>query len=149
MKPIIGLVVVVLAVVVGSWVRIPIAHAADVTMYTTPTCGCCTKWADHMRANGFSVNIEFRENLTPTKREHGVPPMLETCHTAIVDGYVVEGHVPADVIRQMLEERPDAAGIAVPRMPMGSPGMEQGGQKDPYNVVMFDGGGGMWVYARR
>ncbi len=149
MKPIIGLAVVVLAVMVGSWVRIPTAHAADVTMYTTPTCGCCTKWADHMRANGFSVNIEFRENLTPVKREHGVLPMLETCHTAIVDGYVVEGHVPADVIRQMLDDRPDAAGIAVPRMPIGSPGMEQGGRKDPYNVVMFKRAGDMWVYARR
>lgn len=148
MKPIIGTAAFVLLIVVGLWVRIPPAHAADVTVYTTPTCGCCAKWAEHMRANGFTVTVEHLENLTPIKRKYGVPSLLETCHTAIVEGYVVEGHVPADVIKDLLDERPRVTGIAVPGMPIGSPGME-GGRRDHYNVVMFDRDGSVAVYARR
>jgi hypothetical protein len=149
MKPVIGAAAIVLAIAAGSWLKARDALAADVTVYTTPTCGCCTKWAEYVRANGFSVKTVFRDNLTPIKRKYDVSPMLETCHTAIVDGYVVEGHVPIDVIRKLLEERPDAKGIAVPGMPVGSPGMEQGTVRDRYNVVLFDGMGGMTVYARR
>lgn len=88
------------------------------------------------------------EHLAPVKAEHGVPRELEACHTAIVDGYVVEGHVPADVVRRLLEERPDVRGVAVPGMPIGAPGMD-GPNPQPYNVYTFDAGGNAVVYERR
>jgi hypothetical protein len=145
-----GTAAAVLALVAGWQVMTPRgADATEVTVYTTPTCGCCTKWAAYLEHNGFDVDVEFRENLTPVKAEYGVGTLLQTCHTAVVDGYVVEGHVPVDVIRQLLTERPNVTGIAVPGMPIGSPGMEQGAQRDRYNVVAFDRSGEMTVYARR
>jgi hypothetical protein len=145
-----GTAATVLALVAGWQVMTPRgADATEVTVYTTPTCGCCTKWAAYLEHNGFDVDVEFRENLTPVKAEYGVGTLLQTCHTAVVDGYVVEGHVPVDVIRQLLTERPEVTGIAVPGMPIGSPGMEQGAQRDRYNVVAFDRSGEMTVYARR
>lgn len=120
-----------------------------VTVYKSPTCGCCTKWMDHLKAAGFTVEAVDQADVSPVKAEHGVPRDLASCHTAIVDGYVVEGHVPADLIKKMLRERPALAGIAVPGMPIGSPGMEQGDRKDPYDVVAFYRNGERQVYARR
>jgi hypothetical protein len=128
------------------------AHAEEATVvkvYKTPTCGCCVKWIDHLEQAGFSVESETLDNVTPIKAANGVPPRLESCHTAIVDGYVVEGHVPADIISRLLAEKPDIAGVAVPGMPVGSPGMEMGGRKDPYQVVSFDDEGNLAVYAER
>ncbi|HEX7239243.1 MAG TPA: DUF411 domain-containing protein [Longimicrobiaceae bacterium] len=119
-----------------------------VTVYKTPTCGCCRSWVDHLRQAGFRVETVDREDLSPVKKEHGVPQALHSCHTAVVDGYAVEGHVPADVIRKLLAERPAVKGIAVPGMPMGSPGME-GPRKDPYEVFTFDASGPKDVYAVR
>ena len=119
-------------------------------VYKTPTCGCCRAWVDHVKAAGFAVEVRDMPDVAPVKREHGLPEHLASCHTAILDGYVVEGHVPADVIRRMLRERPRVAGIAVPGMPMGSPGMEvPGGRKDPYDIIAFSRDGNVSVYETR
>lgn len=119
-----------------------------VTVYKTPTCGCCTNWVEHLRENGFQVKTVDQPDLTQVKQQQGVPSALESCHTAVVEGYAVEGHVPADVIRKLLAERPAVEGIAVPGMPMGSPGME-GPYTEPYEVFTFDQTGPKDVYAIR
>jgi hypothetical protein len=121
----------------------------EVLVYKSPTCGCCSLWAAHLEENGFTVVTKDLADLTEIKQEAGVPADLFSCHTALVDGYVVEGHVPADVIRKLLEERPDVVGLAVAGMPIGSPGMEQGSRKDPYDVLTFDREGKTSVFARR
>lgn len=126
----------------------PATAAAIVTVYKSPTCECCSKWIEHMRTSGFQVEAVDVQDVTGPKTEHGVPMALHSCHTAVVDGYVVEGHVPADVVRQMLRERPAVAGVAVPGMSEGSPGME-GPNPQRYNVVAFDSAGAITVYARR
>jgi hypothetical protein len=119
-----------------------------VTVYKSPTCGCCGKWVEHMRANGFEVTVTDMPDVAPVKDKQGVPSALRSCHTAMVGGYAIEGHVPADLVKKLLQEKPHAAGLAVPGMPMGSPGME-GGAKDAYNVVLFDKAGKTSVYATR
>lgn len=121
----------------------------EITVYKSPTCGCCEKWVHHLEENGFKVKIEDVMNTAEIKNRFGVAPELEACHTGLVDGYVVEGHVPADVIRMFLKEKPKAKGLTVPGMPNGSPGMEGNGFKEPYNVYAFDGQGRVSVYARR
>ena len=105
---------------------------------------------DHLREKGFKVEARDVTELGPVKRKHGVPAALESCHTGLVDGYVVEGHVPADVIEQLLRERPKVVGLAVPGMPVGSPGMEASAQKaERYEVIAFDARGATRVFARR
>ncbi len=121
---------------------------AEVLVYKTPACDCCTKWAEHLRDSGFSVMTEEIADLTQLKRRHGVQKGIASCHTAIVEGYVIEGHVPGEVIRRLLEERPSVVGLAVPGMPMGSPGME-GPFTEPYEILSFDREGRTEVYARR
>ncbi|MBC8445162.1 MAG: DUF411 domain-containing protein [Rhodospirillaceae bacterium] len=124
-----------------------VALAADITVYKSPTCGCCAGWVDHMKENGFSVAVKEREDLSPIKSHYGVPENLESCHTAEVEGYTIEGHVPASDVLRLLAERPKARGLAVPGMPIGSPGMEMGNEKEPYPVVIF-GEDGQFIYAR-
>ncbi len=124
------------------------ANAADVVVYKSPTCGCCKNWVSHLQENGFSVEVHERRNMSPIKTELGVPRQLQSCHTAKVGGYVVEGHVPADVITRLLKEKPPVKGLAVPGMPMGSPGME-GPRKDAYDVVTFQENGKTTVFASR
>lgn len=124
------------------------SKAANVVIYKSPTCGCCSKWVSHLQENGYSVEVHDRRNMNPIKREMGVPPHLQSCHTATVGDYVVEGHVPADVIVRMLREKPDIKGLAVPGMPMGSPGMK-GPRKDPYDILAFQENGRTRVYASR
>ena len=104
----------------------------------------------HLQKNGFKVErkILFGKNFTEFKRKHGVPERLQACHTALIDGYVIEGHVPADLINKLLKERPPVVGLAVPGMPVGSPGME-GGKPEPYEVFTFDKDGRTKVYAKR
>ena len=126
----------------------PAGQNVEVTVYKSPTCGCCTKWEDHLRENGFRVVSVQREDMNAIKQQHGIPQGLQSCHTALVNGYAVEGHVPADVIRKLLTERPQVKGVAVPGMPMGSPGME-GPHKDDYEVYTFDASGPKDVYAVR
>jgi hypothetical protein len=127
------------------------ARGAPVKMvvYKSPTCGCCTKWVEHVQAAGFQVEVHDTADVTPVKNEHGLPQHLASCHTALVDGYVIEGHVPADVIRRLLSERPQVTGIAVPGMPAGSPGMEMGSRKDPYDIIAFARDGKVSVYETR
>lgn len=126
-----------------------LANAADtIVVYKTPTCGCCSDWVDHAREYGFTVIAYDLDDLTPVKRQLGVPPGRISCHTSVVRGYTVEGHVPADLIQKMLAERPRIRGLTVPGMPMGSPGME-GPWKDDYDVLAFDDDGNVTVYARR
>ena len=105
---------------------------------------------DHLREKGFKVDARDVTDLNAVKRKHGVPTALESCHTGLVDGYVIEGHVPADVIDQLLRERPKVVGLAVPGMPLGSPGMESPGAKaERYDVIAFDTRGATRVFARR
>lgn len=122
--------------------------ATEITVYKSPTCGCCANWVDLLKEAGFKVNVSDRKNMNAVKNTYGVGRPLQSCHTAIVDGYVVEGHVPIGEIKRMLKERPQIAGIAVPGMPIGSPGMEMGSRKDPYDVLAFSKGGSTKVYAR-
>ncbi|MBW3656915.1 MAG: DUF411 domain-containing protein [Gemmatimonadetes bacterium] len=128
----------------------PAVNAAGVKMvvYKTPTCGCCRAWVDHAKAAGFDVQVVDTANVDPVKREHGVPGHLDSCHTAVVDGFVIEGHVPAaDVVRLLREKPQGVAGIAVPGMPRGSPGMEvPGGARDPYDVIAFSKEGRVSVF---
>jgi hypothetical protein len=132
---------------------IPRAVAAakpTVTVYKSPTCGCCKLWVTHLKDNGFPVKAEDLENLAPIKKQHGVPEALASCHTALVEGYVVEGHVPADLIDRLLRERPQVAGIAVPGMPIGSPGMEVPARPaERYQVLTFDRAGRTSIFATR
>lgn len=124
------------------------SFATEVVVYKSPTCGCCKEWVRHLQANGFSVTTHDVANLLPYKTTNGVPITLESCHTAKVGGYVIEGHVPANDIKRLLKERPPVVGLAVPGMPNGSPGMEQGGRKDRYDVLTFDKQGKTGVYAQ-
>jgi hypothetical protein len=149
----------VVAMVAGLWIvtarrsasQVPSAPAAPaITVYKSPTCGCCTKWIRHLEHAGFTVTAHDVENVAPIKRQYGVPAALESCHTAVVGGYAVEGHVPADVIQRLLRERPNVAGIAVPGMPTGSPGMEYpDARPQPYAVMAYRADGGWSVYERR
>lgn len=120
----------------------------EMTVYKDPNCGCCTAWAKHARAAGFTVTERETADLASVKAAMGVPRALESCHTARIGGYVVEGHVPADLIARLLREKPEARGLAVPGMPIGSPGME-GGTPERYDVLLFDKAGRTRVYATR
>jgi hypothetical protein len=113
----------------------------------SPTCGCCSEWVTHLEENGFEVDTQLRQDMGTVKETFGVAPRLASCHTGIVNGYVVEGHVPADDIRRFLAEAPSARGLAVPGMPLGSPGMEFDNRVDPYDVLLFTAGGSVQVYA--
>jgi hypothetical protein len=106
-----------------------------VEVYKSPTCGCCDKWVDHMRDNGFTVNTKDVGNKE-IRAESGISTSLSSCHTALIDGYAFEGHIPAQDIKRFLRERPRAVGLAVPDMPHGTPGME-GARSDPYNVLLI------------
>ncbi len=109
-----------------------------ITVYRSPTCDCCGKWMDYLKKRNFSVTEIPTNRVTETKLALGVPESLASCHTAVINGYVIEGHVPADDIGKLLQSRSTVAGIAVPGMPTGSPGMEMGDRKDPFTVLAFD-----------
>ena len=115
-------------------------------VYKTPTCGCCTKWVDHLQANGFKVVTQHRDDLTPLRQQHKVPQQVTSCHTALVGSYVVEGHVPAADVKKLLAEKPKVKGIGVPGMPIGSPGME-GPSPQRYNTLAFTEDGKTTVFA--
>jgi hypothetical protein len=120
-----------------------------VEVFKSPTCGCCSQWVEHMRASGFTVRTTDLNDLSEIKKARGVPDQVQSCHTAVVNGYVVEGHVPATDVHRMLREKPAIAGIAVGGMPIGSPGMEFPGAKaQPYDVMSFDKNGATRVYAK-
>lgn len=123
------------------------ARRTAVTVYKDPNCGCCTLWGQHMEQAGFAMSYVNSSDLAAVRSKHRVPASLQSCHTALVDGYVVEGHVPAADVRRLLATKPKVAGIAVPGMPIGSPGMEQGSRKQSYAVMSFDATGKTAVFA--
>lgn len=114
-------------------------HAPDVelTVFRSPTCGCCGAWIEHMEAAGFRINDQITADMDVIKAQYGVTDALASCHTTVAAGYVIEGHIPATDVARLLTERPDVAGIAVPGMPIGSPGMESGDYVEPYTVFSF------------
>jgi hypothetical protein len=117
-----------------------------VMVWKAPTCGCCGGWIRHMRDAGFSVSARDVDDMAVVKQARGVPDALQSCHTAVVGGYVVEGHVPAADIKRLIAEQPSARGLAVPGMPQSAPGMDQPGE--PYTVVLFGTSTGDQIYAR-
>ena|SRR5688572_10210008 len=122
--------------------------AATVQVYKSPTCGCCANWVKHLQQHGFATQVTDTENVADIKMQHGVPARARSCHTAIVNGYVLEGHVPATDVQRLLKERPAVVGLAVPGMPIGSPGMEVPGQPaQKYDVMAFDKQGQLRVFA--
>ena len=118
-----------------------------ITVYKSPTCGCCGKWEDHMRGAGFTVKSVATNDLDAVKRTHAIPLNMQSCHTGLVNGYIVEGHVPAADVVRMLNEKPDIRGIAAPGMPAGSPGME-GAWRDAYDVVTLPKTGQSTIWSR-
>jgi len=126
------------------------ASNTEMTVYATPTCGCCGGWVEHMRENGFTVTVVHRDDLSSIRTEHKLPPELTSCHMGVVQGFAVEGHVPAEVVHRLLRERPAILGIAAPGMPLGSPGMEMpDGQVDSYEIFSYDESGTVGVYEYR
>ncbi|MEE3319911.1 MAG: DUF411 domain-containing protein [Pseudomonadota bacterium] len=107
-------------------------------VYKSPTCGCCGDWVDHMKENGYTVEVHDTDNMQAIKEKAGILPGGGSCHTAFIDGYVIEGHVPASDVDRLLAERPQGKGLTVPGMPVGSPGMEMGDRVDTYDVLLFD-----------
>jgi hypothetical protein len=120
--------------------------AATINIYKTPTCGCCGVWVEHLKTAGLKTAVKEVTSTAEYRKQYGVPEKLASCHTAVVDGYSIEGHVPVAEIKRMLKERPKAKGLAVPGMPMGSPGMEAGGRRDHYQVLLFQEDGKTTVY---
>ncbi len=117
-------------------------------VHRTPTCGCCKDYEAYLRRHGYSVESVVADDLAPVRAEHGIPETAASCHTTVIGGYAVEGHVPVAEVERMLAERPAIAGIAVPGMPIGSPGMEvEGSAPQPYEVIAFTAAGEMAVYA--
>ena len=130
-------------------VAAPAPAGTAVTVYKDPNCGCCAKWVDHMGAAGFRATVKDTADMDAVKKRLGVPANLQSCHTAVVGDYVVEGHVPAGDVQRLLREKPAVRGIAVPGMPTGSPGMEVPGRHaDRYEVVAFARGGSTRTFAR-
>ena len=124
------------------------AAAATIEVVKSPYCGCCSQWVEHLRAHGFTVRVSETEDLDTVARGRGVPDALRSCHTASVEGYIIEGHVPAADIDRLLRERPRATGLAVPGMPIGSPGMEQGDRRQPYATILFHRDGRRELFAQ-
>jgi hypothetical protein len=123
------------------------AITRELTVYRSPTCGCCGLWIEHMEAAGFTVKDNLTEDMTAIKEQYGLPANLASCHTTIADGYVIEGHIPAEDVQRLLTEQPNLAGIAVPGMPIGSPGMEAGDYVEPYTVFSFTEDGTIAAFA--
>jgi len=121
-------------------------ETVPITVYKSPTCKCCNKWVQHLEDNGFNVDTVNKFDMKSIKSKEGVPLQLASCHTAVVGDYVIEGHVPAADIKRLLKEKPDVAGLTVPGMPMGSPGME-GARKDAYKVLTFTKDGDSSIFS--
>lgn len=118
----------------------------DIVVYRSPTCGCCSKWLKHLEAHGFNVQDNVTDDIQKIKDQYAVNRSLASCHTAIINGYIVEGHVPASDIKTMLQNKPEIKGLAVPGMVVGTPGMEMGGKKAAFRVIAFDKDGQTEIY---
>ena len=125
------------------------AAPPTMTVYKSPSCGCCKNWVAAAQKAGFTVKVVDLDDLSEIKKNAGVPDSLQSCHTVLVGAYVVEGHVPLDLVSRMLAAKPAFVGLAVPGMVVGSPGMEQGAEKQPYDVIAWVKGGKTSVYAKR
>ncbi len=138
------------AVIIANTVAFAQPKAAPVkktvTVYKTPTCGCCGKWVEHMQANGFAASVTNMPDLSAIRAKHGVPSNLTSCHTSLIGGYVIEGHVPAEDVKRLLREKPAIVGLSAPGMPAGSPGMDVPGSP-AYDVIAFDKNGRTKVFA--
>ena len=139
-------VLVLVILVVSALALAARAENPTISVIKSKTCGCCSLWLEHLKAKGFTVKAEDVDDLYERKDKLKIPSELQSCHTGIVEGYVIEGHVPAEDIVRLLKEKPKALGLAVPGMPMGSPGMDMGAKKDAYNVILFteDGKTSLW-----
>lgn len=124
------------------------AIATDLTIYKSPYCGCCTAWVEQVEEAGFNITVVEQANNNQLRKDHAITAELTSCHTAIVDGYAIEGHVPVEDIKRLLREKPVLAGIAVPGMPASSPGMDVPGNTDPYQVIAFEKDGTKSVYSQ-
>jgi hypothetical protein len=125
-----------------------VAHAATMTVHKSASCGCCAKWIEHVQKHGFTVKVVNVDDIMAVKAKAGIPDKLASCHTSMVGGYVVEGHVPAADIKKLLASKPKAKGIAVPGMPMGSPGMEHGDHRQPYQTLLLKADGSTRLFAQ-
>lgn len=123
------------------------AKPLAIDVYKSPLCGCCEDWVKHLRANGFTVTVHAVEDTGVYRKRFGMPERFGSCHTGYIGGYAIEGHVPAADIRKLLAAKPKAVGLAVPGMPVGSPGMEQGPRKDAFDVLLVKGDGAASVFA--
>ncbi len=130
------------------WDKSQVNHEGPlkITVYHDPECGCCGDWVDHLHKHGFEVEDIKTSDMQSIKQRLGLPEKLASCHTGVIDGYLIEGHVPADDIKRLLQQKPAIAGLSVPAMPVGTPGMERGERKDPFAVISFDQDGKMDVY---
>ena len=124
------------------------ANAASMTVMKSPSCGCCSKWVEHVRAHGFEVKVVNVDDIMAVKAKAGIPQKMASCHTTMAGGYVIEGHVPASDIKKLLAQKPKAKGIAVPGMPIGSPGMEHGDHRQPYQTLLIKADGSTSIFAR-
>ena len=141
-------ILVALSTALTAYVSTAAQTPTPVRVYRDPTCGCCGLWAEHLRKAGFAATVTEVADTGAIKTKYGVPPRVSSCHTALVGNYVLEGHVPVEDIRRLLQERPDIAGIGVAGMPIGSPGMEVAGMKpQAYDVLAFDKKGTTRVFS--
>lgn len=142
-----------IALLAAALIHVPIANAEKIAtgsmvVYKSPSCGCCAAWIDHMKQMVFSPTIKHPDDINTIKNQLGIAPAYQACHTATLKGYAFEGHIPADVIRQFLAEKPsDVIGLAVPGMPMGSPGMDTNRKYRPYQVLQLNKDGSSTPYA--
>jgi hypothetical protein len=148
--PLRSLMLVVATVVMMATPAIAETGTPPIDVWKSATCQCCGNWVKHLETNGFAVTVNGAtpSTLAALKRQAGIPEKLASCHTAKIDGYVIEGHVPAPDIKRLVAERPDAIGLTVPGMPVGSPGMEQGAEFEPYDVLLIKKDGTTEVFAR-
>jgi hypothetical protein len=146
-KQLIWLIAAIALVAVGLVINQKLVQAADIVVYKNPSCGCCNKWVEHLQEKGYRVEVQNRNNLASIRSSLGIPGKLQSCHTAKIGNYLIEGHVPAADIERLLNDKPQVAGLAVPGMPMGSPGME-GPRKDTYQVLTFQENGAINVFNR-
>jgi hypothetical protein len=119
-------------------VRKALTEPTQITVYRSPNCQCCHKWIEHLRKHNFTVDDQVTHNLEAIAPRQKVPTVMRSCHTAVINGYLIEGHVPAQDIKRLLVEKPPITGLSVPEMPVGTPGMEMGARKDNFTVVSFD-----------
>lgn len=134
--------IVVICTAVLFWLMQPSTalareHSPQLTVYRSPTCGCCKEWVAHMQSAGFQISDNVTSQMETIRQTYGVPEKLASCHTALINGYVVEGHVPAADVHRLLSEKPDVIGLTAPGMPVGAPGMEMDDRSDPYTVFAF------------